>query len=527
MNSKTYHQTVKETSKKLNNFFGEFCDQYPQYCLIKDDYTKKSVHLNGIQFHAGFASGPNDNWEDYLEIAVIIELVMIWAYKTKWILDKKQDVWQDEDSIMDTVLEHDLVLSCINDLFEQYSKKDLDHIDKIRSLVDELMGKLSYGFWLEKEKLNIKNSSLEEISDDWEKKYIERNTSLNLVYDYTPLIGFSLSVGNFDIIPNYLQEIPSHLRFSHASQMISDLGDFGQNIDKNAKSHQDEFSDIRNGIITFPVFKLIDENLIKEALADSREAKSSSWQEKARELISEKNINKEAIELSAKSYDAHRNFFESFMEKPSPILLKVFGMLINNKYFNQKVVFEQSPVLRNRVILCDKNGKELGTEDKLRAHQEGKLHKAFSIFIYNSLGEHLLQKRADGKYHSAGLWSNTCCSHNISGEKLMVTAERRLQEEMGFTCKLQKKFSFVYQVDAGNILIEHEYDTVLVGKYDGEVSPNENEVQDIRWVNIDELINNIVENPHEYTPWLKIILQRMGYKLKKPVNKTLKIESED
>jgi|GEM_PF-94601 len=527
MNSKTYHQTVKETSKKLNSYFGDFCNQYPQYSFIKNDYTKKAVHLNGVQFHAGFVSGPNDNWKEYIEIAIIIELVMLWAYKTKWILDKRQDVWESDSAIMTTVLEHDLVLCCINDLFEECLKKNLQNIDKIRTLVDELMGKLSYGFWLERERLNVNYSSLETIMPDWENNYAKRNMSLNLVYDYTPLIGFALSSGDFDIVKQYLNEIPDNLRFSNASQMISDLGDFGQNIDKNIKENQDVFSDIGNGIVTFPVFKLIDEKLIQKALNNPKEIKSTSWQKKVLEIIAEKEINKEAIKIAAQSFDAHKNFFEAHLEKPSPMLLKVFGMLINNKYFDQKIVFEESPVLRNRVVLCDAKGKETGTEDKMKAHKEGKLHKAFSIFIFNSRGEHLIQKRADGKYHSAGLWSNSCCSHNISGEKLMVTAERRLREEMGIETKLQKKFSFVYEVGAGNIMIEHEYDTVLVGKYDGVVTPNPSEVQDIRWIDIDLLIKNIIENPEEYTEWLKIILERMGYSLKKPVIKKLNIASEE
>ena len=526
MNSKTYHQTVKETSKKLNTYFGEFCANHPQYAFIKHDYTKKTVHLNGVQFHAGFISGPNTNWEDYIEIAIIIELVMIWAYKTKWILDGRQDVWENEGTIMNTVLEHDLVLSCINDLFNEYLKKNLQNVDKIRTLVDELMGKLSYGFWIEREKLNVKYSSLENILANWEQVYIERNTSLNLVYDYTPLIGFSLSSENFEIISQYLEAIPSELRFSHASQMISDLGDFGQNIDKNIKL-QEEFSDIKNGIITFPVYRLIDEKLIQKALSSSKEIKSSSWQKKVLELIKQQEINKQAIKIAAQSFDAHRNFFESYMKKPNPMLMRVFGMLINNKYFDQDIVFSQSPVLRNRVVLCDNKGKELGTEDKMKAHREGKLHKAFSIFIYNSRGEHLIQKRADGKYHCPGLWSNSCCSHNISGEKLMATAERRLKEEMGIDAKLQKKFSFVYEVAAGSILIEHEYDTILVGKYDGVVNPNPSEVQDARWVDIEQLVQDIIEKPEEYTPWLKIILERMGYKLEKPVIKNIKIESHD
>ncbi len=524
MNSKTYQKTIKETSKKLNEYFADFCQQYPQYGFLKNDYTKKNVHLNGIQFQAGFISGPNDNWEQYIEIAVIIELVMIWAYKTKWILDRKQDVWEKEAVLMETVLQHDLVLSCINDLFNAYLKKDLLYIDKIRGLVDELMGKLSYGFWLEREKLNVNFSSLDDIIFNWDKVYVERNTSLNLVYDYTPLIGFALSCGNFDIIENYVFEIPSNLRFSNASQMISDLGDFGQNIDKSGKSNQDIFSDIKNGVVTFPVRSLIEEKIVQKALTNPKEIKNLSWQKKVLELISEREINKEAIKIAAQSFDAHKNFFESHLEKPNPMLMRVFGMLINNKYFDQRIVFQESPVLRNRVVLCDVHGKEKGTEDKLRAHREGKLHKAFSIFIYNEKGQHLIQKGSDEKYHSVGLWSNTCSGHSVSGEKLLVTAQKRLKEEMGIETKLQKKFSFVCKFEAENSFIENEYTTVLIGKYDDEIYVDQDQAQNLKWVNIDELIADIIEQPDQYCQGLKIILQRMGYSLSKKVVKTIKVD---
>ncbi len=524
MNSKTYQQTIKETSQKLNEYFSDFCQQYPQYAFLKADYIKKKVHLNGIQFQAGFISGPNSKWEQYFEIAIIIELVMIWAYKTKWILDRKQAVWENESALMETVLRHDLILACINDLFGQAIKKDLQHIDKIRSLVDELMGKLSFGFWLEREKLNVKFSALETVMADWEQVYVERNNSLNLIYDYTPLIGFALSSGNFDILENYLFEIPSMLRFSNASQMISDLGDFGQNVDKSSKSDEDVFSDLKNGVITFPIFKLIDEKLVQKALSNPKEIKNAAWQKKMQELLGEKEINKQAIQIAAQSFDAHKNFFETHLEKPNPMLMRVFGMLINNKYFDQKVVFQESPVLRSRVVLCDVTGKEKGTQDKLKAHKEGKLHKAFAIFIFNQKGEHLIQKGADEKYHSVGLWSNTCCGHAISGEKLIVTAERKLLEELGIETNLQKKFSFVCKFKADEELVENEHLAVLIGKYAAEVEIVPELAQSIKWIGTEQLLEDIIENPAQYSQGLKIILQRMGYSLKKKVIKNIKVE---
>ncbi|HEX8974637.1 MAG TPA: isopentenyl-diphosphate Delta-isomerase [Patescibacteria group bacterium] len=526
MNSKTYNQTTKEVSQKLNKYFNEFCAEHPQYAAIKKEYTKKNAHLNGAQFYLGFASGPLGNWEDYIEVAIVIELVMQWAYKTKWILDNKADVWESEESMKKTILEHDLILLCINDLLNEYVRKGMRHVDHIRTYIDELMGKLSYGFWLERETLNVNYVEFDKILPNWEENYMSRNICLNLVYDYAPLIGYALSSKNFDIVDKYLTKVPDHLRFSHASQLISDLGDFGQHIDRHVRAEQDFFSDVRNGVVTFPVFKLREDKIAQKGLNNPKEVKSGSWQKKISKLISESDVNKDAIRIAAESFNAHKQFFEEHLENPNPMLLRAFGMLINNKYFDQKVVFEESPVLRSRVVLCDAHGKETGTEDKLKAHKKGKLHKAFSIFVYNSRGEHLIQKRADGKYHSAGLWSNTCCSHNISGERLQKTAQRRLREEMGFECHLDKKFSFVYKLDLGEGLCEHEYDTVLVGKYDGQVLPNPAEVSEVKWINIKHLLKDIKENPDAYTPWFKLILERMGYRWDAEVSVKIKAVEE-
>jgi isopentenyl-diphosphate delta-isomerase len=194
------------------------------------------------------------------------------------------------------------------------------------------------------------------------------------------------------------------------------------------------------------------------------------------------------------------------------MLMKIFGMLINNKYFNQKIVFDQSPLLRSLVVLCDKRGKELGTYDKLKAHKEGKMHKTFSVFIYNGKGEHLVQKRSTSQPHSVGLWSNTYSFHCISGEKLLVTAQRKILEDLGIETTLEKRFSFPYKIHTDAGLTEQVYDTVLIGKYDGEVKLNSKQFEEARWMNIEDLANDIKINPRTYTDWFKIILERMGYR---------------
>lgn len=165
--------------------------------------------------------------------------------------------------------------------------------------------------------------------------------------------------------------------------------------------------------------------------------------------------------------------------------------------------------MEERVILVDEDDQEIGIAEKLNAHREGKLHRAFSIFVFNSEGKLLLQNRAGAKYHSGGLWSNTCCSHPRPEEHVGKAAHRRLQEEMGFDCDLQEIFSFIYKVKLNNDLFEHEYDRVFVGKFDGEPSPNPKEVDDWKWICLEELRKDIQENPGSYTYWLRICIDKV------------------
>lgn len=165
--------------------------------------------------------------------------------------------------------------------------------------------------------------------------------------------------------------------------------------------------------------------------------------------------------------------------------------------------------MEQRVILVDAQDIERGTMEKMEAHRSSNLHRAFSIFIFNSGQQLLLQQRAAAKYHSGGLWTNTCCSHPQPGEELIDAAIRRLQEEMGFTTTLFKAFEFVYEASFSNGLIEHEYDHVLIGKYDGLVQPNAEEVSNYCYQNLEEIRAGFSLRPGNYTEWFKIALPKL------------------
>lgn len=161
-----------------------------------------------------------------------------------------------------------------------------------------------------------------------------------------------------------------------------------------------------------------------------------------------------------------------------------------------------------KVVLVNKKDEAIGVEEKMKAHLQGKLHRAFSILLFNKKGEILIQKRAKSKYHSPGLWANTCCSHPRPNEGLNEAARRRLKEEMGITTDLKEVFSFIYKAKVGN-LTEHEFDHVFLGRFDGKPKPNKKEVADWQWIKLTELEADIKKNPKKYAPWFKIISREL------------------
>jgi isopentenyl-diphosphate delta-isomerase len=156
------------------------------------------------------------------------------------------------------------------------------------------------------------------------------------------------------------------------------------------------------------------------------------------------------------------------------------------------------------VILVNEQDEEIGAMEKMQAHREGILHRAFSVFIFNSKGEMLLQQRALKKYHSGGLWTNACCSHPRPGEETQEAAERRLKEELGFETPLEKIFHFTYRSTFDNGLTEHEFDHVFSGRYDGEVNFNKNEVQDFCYRSMAEIESSFLTHPQKFTAWFNI-----------------------
>ncbi len=161
------------------------------------------------------------------------------------------------------------------------------------------------------------------------------------------------------------------------------------------------------------------------------------------------------------------------------------------------------------VILVDEKDTPVGAMEKIEVHEKALLHRAFSVFIFNDKGEMLLQQRAMGKYHSAGLWTNTCCSHPAPGTNTKEAAGKRLQEEMGFITPIEKVFDFIYTAPFDNGLTENEFDHVFIGNYDGVIHPDPAEVESYCYKSLAEIENELQTSPDKFTVWFKIAFPKV------------------
>lgn len=161
-----------------------------------------------------------------------------------------------------------------------------------------------------------------------------------------------------------------------------------------------------------------------------------------------------------------------------------------------------------KVILVNEKDEQIGTMEKIEAHEKALLHRAFSVFVFNENNELLLQQRALEKYHSPGLWTNTCCSHQRVGETNIEAGMRRLEEELGFTTNLKDSISFIYKAPFDNGLTEHEFDHILIGNYNEDPKPNPEEVAEFKWMKLEDVQKDMAKNPEIYTEWFKIIFDK-------------------
>ncbi len=169
-------------------------------------------------------------------------------------------------------------------------------------------------------------------------------------------------------------------------------------------------------------------------------------------------------------------------------------------------------VVMEEVVLVDSQDRQVRTAEKMLAHQQGWLHRAFSICLFDTEGRWLLQRRAKTKYHSAGLLANSCCSHPRPGEDLLAAANRKLQQELGIECPLQWHTSFIYRAEVGHDLIEYEYDHIFVGTYSDLCSPNREEVSEVLWWTTEQIKEALPAAPQQFAAWFPLVFKQITIK---------------
>lgn len=338
MNHKEYIINSKQIAKKLNNHLEQFCNENPIFKSISAEYTKKRIHLNGTQFYAGFKSAnTTTNFDFFLNIPIVIECIMLMAYKTNKIIDHKQEVWNSKQKIKETVLSEGVYLSLILELLED-SKNNLGKkYNLVRDIILDLISKINQGFWFEQTCLNINFSPLEIILKNWAEKYKKRNMLFDKIYDYAPLLGYYIASGDKTIFTKYENyfENKKESRLSHSGQIINDLSDYTSIYDENVKSYQDAFSDIRNGIITQPTFEIIKEKLILDALKNPQLTKDLNWRKKIIKILVKNKVVEKIKKITTKSYTENINFWEKIININShnKLLPFTYSFLLKNKYY--------------------------------------------------------------------------------------------------------------------------------------------------------------------------------------------------
>lgn len=342
----TYWRTMGKVSEGLNDYLTTYCNNFRDrreiYQPVAYRYTQKRCHLIGLQFYAGYLAGggTEHEWPEYQPLAIALELIMISAYATNQILDHKKSVWDELGGVECTLLEYHVLQKLLGDLAQGWgsdSTTDI-HLRTVNYWIKDLHSNLVYGFWIEQRKLHTRYRPLAEIQSDWKVNYAQRNTLLNQVYDFAPLIGYYLARATEETGDN---AVVSHKRyftgkapFSCAMQAINDVSDFLPNAcDLGVKIYRDRFADVRNGIITYPVYELLDTPETVTALNDPGITYQEQWQTRVTELVQERKLMAKAKKQCEESWRHYVDFWHQGLGRHDLLLLSTYSMLRHNKYF--------------------------------------------------------------------------------------------------------------------------------------------------------------------------------------------------
>lgn len=333
-----YWKNMFQVSGRLNKIFRLYCDRHPEFQPIVNKYAGKKNHLNGLQFYAGFQAGEvhSDHWERFIPVAVALESVMLWAYGLNQIVDRKKAIWDVPGKIEQTALEHDLLMSLVLDMLEESRSALSKKHDLVSSRVFRLISNMSKGFWVEREHLSLQVKSLDQILPNWKENYTLRNRLIDQVYDDSPLVGYYVATGDESIFSDHDKFFANRRTFSDAGQTINDLSDvLAGTADSQVKVYQDAFADLRNGYITYPIWRLRDKPEVQQALKNPALTLDLKWQRAMSQVVQDSDIAAETRTMGLEAWANHTQFWHEKLGADDLLLIATYSQLGYNKYFKK------------------------------------------------------------------------------------------------------------------------------------------------------------------------------------------------
>ena len=524
METKEYFQKMRETSqvvdpiivksiaylKNTNKELYEFIINIPAF----KKRVEKKDKIRPFLLRLSYELVGGKNWEEIAPACAAVELLNISTYIDNAFFDNKNNI--KEGDHVNYVISARILRNIAENILRKIRKEAPE-------IIVDLLREIDHDCYIAQfQDLNqiSKENNFQDFND-YLKSYLNRCEGLTgRFFENIAKIGAILAKAT----ENQTRDLGIIGRgIGIIDQIVNDVGDFippNENTIDFEKVYQDQFNDIKSGKLTLPVYHVLqfgseDNKKIISRVLGNKKACNGDLDSVAKTLIETGSIlysTKIAKEYAKEARKLLSNFEKSNARDYFKSMSRIYK---TNKYMatfrslSNKILENQE-----RIILVDENDIQIGSEEKIKTHKQGKLHGAFSILVFNFKNQLLLQQRAKTKYHSPSLWTNTVCSHPRDGEKINEAAHRRLNEEMGFDCELREISKFHYKTEFNNGLIENEIDHVFIGKYDNNPIPNPKEVRDYKWVSIQELKKDIKENPKKYSFWIKIILNKFENKLK-------------
>ncbi len=332
-----YWASMDKVSKQLSQWLRDYCAKHSEFAPVCERYAGKRGHLNGLQVYAGYVAGggTRDGWEEIIPLAIAVELVMVRAYALNQIVDHKKSVWERAGAVEETALDQELLLTLILQLLEECEDALCGGKGLIQKQILRLLSDMGKGFAIERQRLSVHAVGLSRVLEGWQEAYEFRNRLIDAVYDTAPLVGFCAATGRVCLFKEHALYFANRVPFSHAGQVINDMSDMLPGHDSCVKVYQDRFADLRNGYVTYPVWRLLETGEVKRALVNPQITLTAEWQRQMFRLVKSHKLVQDVRKLGFEAWENHTSFWAETLAYDNLLLLGTYSLLGFNKYFKE------------------------------------------------------------------------------------------------------------------------------------------------------------------------------------------------